>query len=113
MNHFPEPFDDEPPPRIVEAEIVEETRREESFFEGRPTPTSFLRRFLSKAALSLFLGLISIGMMGAGLVLSLTVIGLPFGLPLLGIGFFACILAVIVFFSRVQGTVVIGRPPRR
>ncbi len=112
MEYFPTP-PEEPSPRIVEAEIVDEDVKRDPFVEERPSPRSWLSRFLSKAALSFLLALIGLGMMGAGLVLVLTVIGLPFGIPLMVMGFLACVLAIFVFFSRVQGTIVIGRGPRR
>lgn len=111
MEYFPE-RPEEPSPKIVEAEIVDEDL-EGPFFEERPLPHSRLGRFLSKAALSVLLALIGLAMMGAGLVLTLTVIGITFGLPLMAMGFLACVLAILVFFSRVQGTVVVGRGPRR
>jgi hypothetical protein len=112
MNRLPAPSDEEPSPKIVEAEIVEENGEGGPFVEEKRYDSAW-GRFLSKAALSVLLGLIGLGMMGAGLILILTVIGLPFGLPLLGIGFFVCVLAVLVFFSRAQGTIVVGRTPRR
>ena len=109
MENFPEQ-PEKPSPKIVEAEIVDEDFSG-PFLEERPQ--SWLSRFLSKAALSVLLALIGLAMMGAGLVLTLTVIGIAFGLPLMAMGFLACVLAIFVFFSRVEGTVVIGQRPRR
>ena len=109
MEYFPE-RPEEPSPKIVEAEIVDEDFSG-PFLEERPQ--SWLSRFLSKAALSVLLALIGLAMMGAGLVLTLTVIGITFGLPLMAMGFLSCVLALLVFFSRVHGTVVVGRGPRR
>ena len=105
MSHFPARYDgeEESEPRIVEAEIVEEG-------EVRETSTSFFRGLLSRVVLSIILGLLGAAMIAAGVVLTVTIIGAPFGIPLVIIGLLVCFVAFLSFFARGQVGFTIVRP---
>lgn len=86
-------------PREVEAEVV-----------GLERPASFWSRLKSRLALAAVLGVLGLGFLAAGLVLTLTVIGALAGIPLMFVGL--ALLAGMVFTLFGGGSIRLLGPRR-
>ena len=75
-------------PRIVEPEIVG--------FEKKPSP---LRGALSRVFFSIVMALVSLGLVAGGIVLTLSIIGAPLGIPLILAGLGGFLFAIFMFLG--------------
>jgi hypothetical protein len=113
MKNSPKKYDGDPKeePRLVEAEIVDEGG--DACASGvYSASTSLLRRLLARAALSLFLGALGLALIAVGTILTITIIGAPFGVPLVVIGFLFCLVALLSLFARGQVGFISSGPRR-
>lgn len=82
----------EEPPRVVEGEIIGPQPK-----AARPFQKSGI---LARFALALLLGILSLGTMAVGAVLTLTIVGAVWGIPLLIVGALMALAAGLILFGH-------------
>ncbi|MBI4670017.1 MAG: alpha/beta fold hydrolase [Elusimicrobia bacterium] len=88
-------------PEVIEPEII----------GAQPPAPSLWQQIITRAAISLSIGLLGILLCGAGLILTITIIGAPLGIPLILAGLAAIFIALIVLFSGGNFmTIRLGKP---
>ncbi|MCX5787402.1 MAG: hypothetical protein NTX64_02670 [Elusimicrobia bacterium] len=89
-SQIPEPVEIVDSGEVLEAEVV----------GLEPPPPPLWRRLIARAVLSLILGGAGLVAIVIGLVLTITIVGAPMGIPLVIIGVVLCVAALLLPFSR-------------